>query len=111
MNSLPYPIVINLIIEWPALAFINRYTYGIYNKYIKNKGYVTVEYYLNPCSKTLFKMCKEGKYIEIFNLNLKWNYGLCGACKGGHLNIVNLMIKKGANNGIGDLVVHVQEVI
>ena len=27
-----------------------------------------------------------------------WNYGLKGACKGGHKEIVNYMISKGANN-------------
>ncbi len=98
MNSLPYPIVINLIVEWPALAFVNRYTYGIYKKYIKNQGYVTVEYYLNPCNETLKKMCKKGKYIEIFKDKLNWNYGLYGACRGGNLKLVNLMIQKGAND-------------
>ncbi len=98
MNFLPYPIIINLITEWPALAFINRYTYGIYKKYVKNKKYVTVEYYLNPCNKTLMEMCKEGKYIEIFNVRLDWNYGFYGACQGGYLNLVNKMIEKGADN-------------
>ncbi len=98
MNFLPYPIVIKLIEEWPALAFVNQYTYGIYKKYIKNKGYVTVDYYLKPCNKILRKICKRGKYIEIFNDNLNWNYGLSGACRGGHLNIINVMIEKGASN-------------
>ncbi len=98
MNTLPYPIVINLIVEWPALAFVNQYTYEIYKKYIKNKGYATVEYYLNPCNKTLKNMCKKGKYIEVTNNNSKWNNGLYGACMGGYLDIVKLMIKKGADD-------------
>ncbi len=59
MNSLPYPIIINLIIEWPALAFVNRYIYRIYKRYIMNKEYVTVRYYLNPCNETLKKCVKK----------------------------------------------------
>ena len=27
-----------------------------------------------------------------------WNRGLRGACQGGHTEIINLMISKGANN-------------
>ena len=27
-----------------------------------------------------------------------WNWGLYGACKGGHREIMELMIQKGANN-------------
>ncbi len=96
MNFLPYPIVINLIVRWPALAFVNKHTFNIYKKYIKDQGFVTMEYYLNPCNYTLDKMCKEGKYINIDNIKLNWNYGFAGACEGGHLNIVNLMIEKGS---------------
>ncbi len=98
MNSLPYSIIINLIKEWPALAFVNKYTYGIYNKYIKNQGCATVEYYLNPCGKTLREIYKKGKYIEIFKVELDWDYGLFGACEGGYLDIINLMIEKGAGD-------------
>ncbi len=116
MNTLPYPILINIIEEWPALIYVNKYIYGIYKKYVKNKKYVTVEYYLKPCDKTLKNMCKKGKYIDIYtdvpkrtftpeNIRLliaknytNWNYGLYGACRGGHVNMVNLMIEKGANN-------------
>ncbi len=60
--------------------------------------YSTEEYYSNPCNETLLTICKKGKYIEIDNINLDWNYGLYGACEGGHLNIVNLMIEKGASD-------------
>ncbi len=86
-----------MIIEWPALAFVNRYTFSIYKKHIKNKGYVTVEYYIKPCGRTLEEMCKKGKYIDLYGI-LDWNFGLYGACKGGNLKTVKLMIKKGANN-------------
>jgi len=48
----------------------------------------------------------EGGHLDIVTLmiekgaesNINWNSGLYDACKGGHLNIVKLMIEKGANN-------------
>ena len=40
-----------------------------------------------------------------------WNYGLYGACKGGHKEILNYMISKGANNWNMDYMVHVKEAI
>ncbi len=98
MNILPYPIVIKLIKKWPALLFVNHYTYGVYKKYLKNKKYVTVEYYFNPCNVTLKNMCKKGKYIEIFNVKVNWNWGLYGACRGAYLDLVKLMIEKGADD-------------
>ncbi len=97
MNSLPNHIIINLITEWPALAFVNAYTFKIYREHVKNKEYVTVDYYLEPCVKTLFLMCEKGKYIEIYKDN-QWNYGFYAACMKGHLNIVKIMIEKGAKN-------------
>ena len=50
----------------------------------------------------LYYACKGG-HLDIVNLMIEkgakhWNYGLQGACEGGHLAIVNLMIDKGANN-------------
>jgi ankyrin repeat protein len=45
----------------------------------------------------------QGGNLEIVKLMIKkganiWNWGLEGACEGGHLEIVNLMIEKGAND-------------
>ncbi len=96
MNTLPYPIIIKLIEEWPGLIFVNKHIYNIYKKYMKNKEYVTVEHYFNPCIKTFNKMCKNGKYIQIPGKQFDYNFGLFSACLGGHLNIVKLMIEKGA---------------
>ncbi len=46
--------------------------------------------------------CEDG-HLDIINLMIEkgatnWDWGLRGACQGGHLNIVNLMIEKGADN-------------
>ncbi len=98
MDSLSYSIIIKLIKKWPALAFINQHTYGIYKKYIKDKGYVTVEYYLNPCDKTLMNMCKKGKYIEIFNDKLKWNSMFFSTCNRNQIKLVETMLKKHPSN-------------
>ena len=38
-----------------------------------------------------------------YGLILDWNYGLYGACKGGHIEIIKLMIKKGATRLDGGL--------
>ena len=51
--------------------------------------------------KELKEKCKNENIFTILknkNNNLNWNDGLFEACRGGHLNIVNLMIEKGADN-------------
>ena len=43
------------------------------------------------------KCCEDGDYRKMINRGANfWNYGLKGACRGGHIEIVELMIKKGA---------------
>ncbi len=47
----------------------------------------------------LYLVCKNG-YLEIINLIIErgandWNWGLRGACEGNHLNIINYMVEKG----------------
>lgn len=53
---------------------------------------------------TLRKACKSGN-IKSVNRFLKrtqdWNSGLYGACEGGHMDLVELMISKGANEWHG----------
>jgi hypothetical protein len=49
----------------------------------------------------LYAAC-EGGHLNLVNLLIHkganyWNAGLKGACKGGHLELANLMIEKGAN--------------
>ena len=49
------------------------------------------------------KFACRGGHIDIVNLMIakganNWNYGLRHACRGGHIDIVNLMIAKGAND-------------
>jgi hypothetical protein len=38
----------------------------------------------------------DNRWIDVVN-SRKWNSGLFGACVGGHLQLVNLMIENGAN--------------
>ncbi len=51
---------------------------------------------------SLYYVCKSSGNIEEVNrlvkLGADLNYGLYGACIGGHLDIVNLMVKLGANH-------------
>ncbi len=60
-----------------------------------------IYHHLNSINNEEFEeKCKNGNIFTILrniNNNLNWNCGLYSACCGGHLNIVNLMIDKGAN--------------
>ena len=50
-------------------------------------------------SKLLKKYCRNNDVIKIrkiIKIDIWWNYGLSGACQGGHIDIQKLMIKKGA---------------
>ncbi len=53
---------------------------------------------------TIYNLCFYGNYERISTLkNDYWDDGLRGACRGGHMDIVKLMIEKGAtdwNNGL-----------
>jgi hypothetical protein len=47
---------------------------------------------------SLYWACCSG-FLDTYNSETTiWNYGLAGACLGGHIDIVNLMIEKGAND-------------
>ncbi len=49
----------------------------------------------------LEKYCKNNDVITIrkmIKLDLYWDFGLWGACRSGNMDIVKLMIEKGANN-------------
>ncbi len=50
----------------------------------------------------MYEAC-QGGYLEIVKLMIEkgannWNWGLYGACRGGHMEIVKFMIEKGADN-------------
>ena len=62
-------------------------------------------------SELLEKYCKHNNVIKIrklikksiktdleIKMNLNWNYGLDGACEGGHIDIIRVMIEKGADH-------------
>ncbi len=49
----------------------------------------------------LYDACRNGNKQLVLSLikeELDWNYGLSYACMGGHRDIIDLMINKGANN-------------
>ncbi len=49
---------------------------------------------------SLQKYCKNNDVIKIrkmIKMDLYWDYGLHGACVGGHMDIVKLMMEKGAH--------------
>ena len=50
--------------------------------------------------KEFEQACKHGHILSILRSNRKcnWNLGLQVACNGGHMDIVQLMIEKGADN-------------
>ncbi len=57
-------------------------------------------------SKLLRKHCLNNDVIKIrkiIKMNLNWNFGLYGACIGGHIDIIELMIEKGAGSWNGGL--------
>ncbi len=46
-----------------------------------------------------YDLCFYGNYKKISTIeNDDWNWGLCGACRGGHMDIVKLMIERGATD-------------
>lgn len=62
--------------------------------FFKDSGYM-------PFSDILLPACQGGnRYIVdlVMSKDTNWNNGLRGACMGGHLDIAELMISKGANN-------------
>jgi ankyrin repeat protein len=88
--------VINLYLSPEYATFDQMCTFGLYEQILV--------YYLNNNTKYIddFYYACNGGHLEIVNLMIKkgennWNWGLRGACIGGHLEIVKLMIEKGAN--------------
>ena len=74
------------------------YKYDLENLHSTNSKYWD-KYYIKKNPKLEFlNACYRGN-IDLVNLMIekganRWNYGLYGACRGGHIDIVNLMIKK-----------------
>lgn len=83
-------------------TLILSYTYDLYNN-CKNGNYETVKIIKQKnWDDGLLGACRGG-HIDIIKLMIEkgannWNWGLFGACRGGHIDIVKLMIEKGVNN-------------
>ena len=61
----------------------------------------SIHYSKDINSKLLEKYCQYNDVIEIrkmMKMDLYWNVGMWGACKGGHMDIVKFMIEKGAKS-------------
>ncbi len=83
-----------------ALCKANKKLNEICKNYIKMEDDKRFEVIVNNIS--LEKYCSNNDVIKIrkilkMNLTWNWNCGLYGACSGGNIDIVNLMIEKGAN--------------
>ncbi len=70
--------------------------YEIFNKIYKYEVGIS-----GSKNKQLQYICEVNQVITLTrfmksNSNLNWNWGLYGACKGGNINIINMMIDKGA---------------
>lgn len=70
-----------------------------FDRFIYHKVSKLNKYHLNRCLKTA---CRYSKF-DIIDLVIKygannWNMGLNGACMGGHVDIISMMIQNGANN-------------
>ncbi len=91
------PIIFSYLSQYELLSilFINKFIYNQILKYINTTKFILIddEHKLrNGCKKNLIISIKQIK------CNLDWDYGLEGACLCGHIDIVKLMIEKGANN-------------
>ncbi len=90
------PIIFSYLSQYELLNILmtSKFIYLQMMKYINTTKFILIdeEYKLrNGCKKNLIISIKQIK------CNLDWNWGLNGACQGGHECIIKLMIKKGAN--------------
>jgi hypothetical protein len=74
------------------LATACKYGYLEIVKWLSDSTEVKV-----PLWKRIFQLTGLKRFNIIKKRANDWNMGLYGACRGGHMEIVNLMIKKGAN--------------
>ncbi len=76
---------------------------NINKKYLLNRDPILYREvrFLKFNERELYKICRIGdtKLLKYYLIkDLDFNYGLCGACQGRHMKIINLMIEKGAND-------------
>ena len=97
MEHLPYQIKILLITLQPNLVFINKEFYRIYKLYICNKSaFISIDYQIRPSNRLLKQVCRRGVYVETTKkFEGDWRAGFISACKGGHIDIIQIMMDKG----------------
>ncbi len=82
------------------ILLTNKFIYSQIMKYINTTKFILID------NNNLEYGCKNNliiSIVKIINMNLDWNYGLYYACFGGYINLVKLIIEKGAycwNNGL-----------
>ena len=93
------PIIFSYLSQYELLNILltNKFIYSQIMKYINTTKFILIDNNNNlerGCKNNLIISIKQIKYI------LNWDYGLYGACLGGHecIGIVKLMIEKGANH-------------
>src|SRR3990172_2771370 len=108
MNKLGYYIHCDLF------EFCNQeqliYIFGTSKKFLEPKKWLTMDVKVSQQNihNQLKKYCQENTLLQVqmlmsFHEDIDFDYGLSGACQGGHRDLVNLMIEKGAtdwNNGL-----------
>ncbi len=88
------PIIFSYLSQHELLSILltNKFIYNQIMKYINTTKFILID------NNNLEYGCKNNLIISIKQVKYKldWNDVLYGACKGGHMNIVKLMIEKGA---------------
>ncbi len=92
------PIIFSYLSQHELLniLFTNKFIYYQIMKYINTTKFILID-----SDDKLRYGCENNliiSIVKIINMNLDWNCGLYYACKGGHINITKLIIKKGAND-------------
>ena len=68
-----------------------------------DKRFEIIGYGYNSNTELLEEYCIKNDIIKVrklikMNIDLNWDWGLLGACRGGNIDIINLIIEKGSNN-------------
>ena len=86
------------------------YLFGTSKKFLETKKWLTMDVKVSQknIDEQLQSSCQENTLIQVQMLlhshkNIDFDYGLQGACQGGHLDVVKFMIEKGATYWNGGL--------
>ena len=94
MESLPSEIVneILLLVDRPSLYYAAQ----VCNLW---RRVALTQVKIAKKERDFYKLCKAGDRLSVIKNNVTWlNYGLAGASRGGHKDLIELMILRGANS-------------